>query len=146
MSERFSLEGVTASGGLLWRDGKVISVQEADWLAQGLGYGCAENLVKFLATPVKLAAGMTVHVNSEWHFVQQNVPYLKAKTHSVGDGMPLRVTRIHWPRQSDSGDTCEPLVEVVTKVDGTRYGANMLLCDLHVHDKGAVLKVTRAVG
>ena len=42
------LKGITASEGLLWRDGQYLEVQETDRLANHYGLPCAEELVKRL--------------------------------------------------------------------------------------------------
>ena len=44
---------ITAKDGLLWSDGEIIPVQEADRIARLHGYGCAEQLVKFLSGSTK---------------------------------------------------------------------------------------------
>lgn len=42
------LEGVSAKDGLLWRNGKIIELPEADDVALSVGLGCAERLVAIL--------------------------------------------------------------------------------------------------
>lgn len=42
------LTGISARDGLLWRNGECIQLPKADWVAQALGYACAEELVAAL--------------------------------------------------------------------------------------------------
>jgi hypothetical protein len=42
-------DNITAKDGLLYRDGKVIGLPEADYVAQFRGFGCAEQLVEKLS-------------------------------------------------------------------------------------------------
>ena len=45
---RFSLNGITARAGLLWRKGAMINVPEADLIAEANGFMFAEQLVRHL--------------------------------------------------------------------------------------------------
>lgn len=45
---------VTTKDGLLWRDGKIIPLPEADWVAEEHGYVYAEQLVRALEAQQKV--------------------------------------------------------------------------------------------